>query len=54
MSETLQKEQDLIENSQIPIDKITCILCNIKINNSNEIHTCLTREKSKIVRIYLN
>jgi hypothetical protein len=50
MSESLQ----IKTSSQISIDKITCILCNKKLNNLNEIHTCLTREKSKIVRVYLN
>ena len=55
MSESLQKEQVSIEPSfsHISVDKFTCILCNKKLNNSNEIHSCLTREKSKIVRVYL-
>jgi predicted ATPase len=55
MSESLQKEQVSIEtSSQISVNKFTCVLCNKKINNLNEIHMCLIREKSKIVRVYLN
>jgi hypothetical protein len=54
MSEQLKEQLSTIDNSHYSVKKMTCILCNKKLENNKEIHKCLTRGSSQRIRVYLN
>lgn len=54
MSEPIRKNQPQTNSNPTIITKLSCILCNKKIDNNNEVHKCLTRKSSQHVRVYLN